>query len=116
MCNWKKKIDNREKRLEKERLRIESEKNAQKRKTTQEQLAPAIKRLGEAYKCHVCLRPATRPASIPHSSMSGDYSTDTWYEDDWSQPGDLFKCTICGEWTCEEDLYKGICKKCAKKL
>jgi hypothetical protein len=116
MSDWRKKIDDREKSLERERLRVEALAEAQKKRAFQEERARKIKLLSETFSCHICRKPATIPAHEIHTKMSGDYSTDSWYEDNWSKPGDLFECVNCHKLACQEHIYKDICQKCAEKL
>lgn len=125
MFDWKGKIDNFEenqraaiksKQSEDQKRKEEIEENA--RKESQKQIDSFIKKLGETFKCHICLTPATKPFSkwIPgRSNCEGD-GTDGYEELDYSKPGNLFLCKICNRWTCEEHLYKNICKECAEKV
>jgi len=131
--NWKKKINDL-----KESERIESElanKNAEKEKieTTKRENEAFVKRqqdeynakkleLGKKFQCHVCGIPAQKPTirkeisgyeSVGYGAPGSPIFCDETY---WDLPSDLERCTICHEWTCEEDLYKGICQSCAEKL
>ncbi|MFH1863863.1 MAG: hypothetical protein ABIJ85_03075 [bacterium] len=119
---WTKKIDDWE-----ERQRIEAERRRQEAEACRLEAIKAekearLQHLGK-FKCHICGMPAGMPArrptgrthEMPHDPGSGSSSV-AEYVDDWSRPGDLFKCNICHKLTCAKHIYKGICQKCAEKL
>jgi hypothetical protein len=95
--DWKKEVDA---RLERERVeRAEVEKKREAEKAYQDR----VRDLGNRFQCCVCGKRATRPL---HRSMAWD----SWV-DDWSQPGDLYKCKADGppHWACDEHYYRGYC-------
>ena len=109
--DWKKKIDDEERarKVEQEKREMKSHEIARREHGVK------VQELGQKFRCHVCNRPAQRPGK---QSVEIRMGIDTSYfeEDDWSKPADLWQCSKCDQWTCEEHIYKGICKECAEKM
>lgn len=125
--SWKKKIDDLEfKKTQEEQRRLQEQKaleDAEKKayeNQKQNELNDKIRILGQNFQCHVCERRATKPGQDAHSGTDygehGIPSYYTYHTDNWSYPGDLFRCSICEKWTCTKCLHKTICKSCAEKL
>lgn len=96
--------------------------DAEKRRKEEDELQRNLKRHLNRFKCAIC----GKASQIPGSKVKSR----TWYntqteedetydetQEDWSRPGDLFKCTqfLCGNWACDEHFAGGYCMKCAKK-
>ncbi|HEX3053056.1 MAG TPA: hypothetical protein VHP83_20525 [Aggregatilineaceae bacterium] len=138
--DWKRKVDERYQQEERRRAqeleeakRRQDEQHAREQAQRDAELAKKVKQLGK-FKCHICGKVSTVPGSEtvsyeepnPRSTTAmqnadGDWLYDDRYvtrsseQDDYSQPGDLQKCSKCGKWTCAEHLYRDICKNCAEK-
>jgi hypothetical protein len=77
------------------------------------------RKLGDSFGCHICQKRASIPTTRTDSyedydEMKDRPTTRTYTFEDWSQPGDLFQCKRCKEWTCEEHLHNGTCQKCGE--
>jgi hypothetical protein len=108
MDDWRKKID---KFREKERLlQEEAKKKAETAKKNNEQESRREQLHG--FRCHIC----HTPARIPGTKYGHDEYGASMPSNDWSIPGDLYRCERCVKWTCKKHLHKGICPECAEKL
>lgn len=59
------------------------------------------------FQCHICGWRSEAPLKEDHFTQAGERTM--WSTTDWHQPGDLFRCRVCGEWTCAADLVEGVC-------
>lgn len=110
MLNWKKKIDDQEER---------EKAKQQQQKALEEAKKIADKNKFKLFRCHICKTFATKP----HRSWNGGeaysgygYVSSGSWDIDFSRPDDLWQCSKCNKWTCEEHIYKGICQICAEKM
>jgi len=106
--DWKKKIDKFKKQ---EEIRLAEEKEKSKIAREKAELEAHLKQI-EHFHCHICNVRAQKPGT--QSGLDDEGSTRFW--DDWSLPGDLWKCELCFRWTCAEHFSNGICQECAEKL
>ena len=116
--DWKKKVgewNTREAELKRvtfdkeQKLLMEQTKAAQK--AEREKL---LTYLGASFQCHICHTPSKQPLIIEGKYVDqgmgcGYMEGDTTH---WNQPGDLWQCNECNEWTCKDDLHNHICKNC----
>ena len=93
--NWKNRVDAEHTRREEE---------AERMSATEKERAMEIHR--QRFKCHVCGKSSEK--MIEATAGGKPYLI--------GYPDDLVKCDKCRELTCEEHIYKGICKTCAEKL
>lgn len=110
MTDWKKKIDEKE-RLEKGSSLTDVQLELQARR--KREFPERLRLLQSKFKCHICGVLPTRPA---RTNFVKDWDGNESSDEDWSEPGNLHKCSICHEWTCSTHLYKGICQICGEKL
>ena len=59
------------------------------------------------FQCHICGARSEGPLTESHYTQAGDRTM--WSTTDWHVPGDLFRCLVCQEWTCADDLVDGVC-------
>lgn len=107
MPDWKKRID----------VHLNKGKNREKLKQIElvrKVLDEKLKLLASRFKCHIsiCNKVATKPATET-SYLGGLFRMDF---NNWDLPGDLYKCSVCDQWTCEDHIYRCICYECANKL
>ena len=81
--------------------------------------AKKVESLGERFKCHVCNVPASEPFKVidtpaTFSAMNQVQIRAAETHNDWSKPGNLYKCSMCKKWTCYDCMQSGICRYCAE--
>jgi len=126
--DWKNKIDELEEHKRKENEQSKKEEELARKKGSEEldernkrERLEKLAELGKNFRCHVCGKISQKPRQKYESSyVNLGYGASEFgegsYFDDWTKPDDLFQCSICHEWTCEEHLHKGVCQECAEKL
>jgi hypothetical protein len=79
--------------------------------------ASQVRELGVKFQCHVCGRPSKEPDTVreEHHRPESELIFSEYVED-WNHPGDLYRCKVCGQWTCRDDYAEGYCKLCASRL
>ncbi len=123
MVDWKGRIDEyKVKKEQEEEEREDAKKRALKEKEELE-TQRLLQELGKKFKCHICKIPSKKPYRSPgrNGEKFSDGEIGFWPDtpegsDQWDKPGDLFKCSNCDKWSCEEHIYKRICMKCAERL
>lgn len=105
---WQQKIDD-----ENEKARIGTrQEGATRAAGEKERIDKIFAEFQQKFRCHVCDKPANYPTEEYIDQGRGfGYS-----ETNWDSPRDLYKCVRCKQWTCQKDIYKGTCRKCAQDL
>lgn len=123
--NWKRDLDREAENQRRERQKLAKQKEeadrqaaiqaeARERQREKERLVEH----GNRFQCHVCGKRSKGPHSYWHNFRSYDPDAadpDGEVRYDWDAPDDLKACSECGKYACEKHIYRGICKKCAKK-
>jgi len=117
--DWKQKIDenNEQKRLAAEQFRKERE--AREKTEHDVEVGVIDKQRMEhlfSFKCHICMTASKIPGTKVEQRSHGEWADTFETVTDWSEPGDLFKCKSCGEWTCINHIYKEVCQTCGERL
>jgi hypothetical protein len=113
MSDWRKKVDDYERKKfeEEQRREKEREKKREAKENASYERRLFLHKL--RFRCCVC----GEASSYPHSySNFDDFHGHSFAGWDWSRPGDLSQCRICGGWACNEHIYNGICQNDAKRL
>jgi hypothetical protein len=66
------------------------------------------------FKCHICGRPSDGPAQTKIISVDQSRGDDDYrnvYGDDWDEPINLIRCSVCNNWSCDDDIAQGVCKR-----
>ena len=130
MKDWKEQVDaflamqerERQRKLEEQARKKEEEwqkRVREQERKQEEEKKKKIENLGRRFKCHYCGRPAREPAQKTFISESRNFEEVYRHEylvDDWSRPGDLWQCSRCNRWFCEEHYHAGYCLNCWKKV
>jgi rubredoxin len=112
--DWKSRIDNWQNHEEEKK----HSNLVQKEKAEQREHERRVAEHQSRFKCNVCGKPSSGPNAII-SRSGGEYGiplSEAIAGYRYDEPTGLEKCTVCGNWTCLEHLYKRICKNCAQKL
>jgi hypothetical protein len=129
MSDWKadieRKLQHKEELLVQQQAKEKEEKRKiQKRRQEQEEreYARKLAAFQGRFKCHVCDKPSTSPGQKVighHFEISYGYEErDRKVEDydyDWNKPENLWHCSVCNKWTCDDCMHRGICRKCYEK-
>lgn len=100
------------KRLDEYLSRKEENERRQKEEQGRREWDEKVKRLSARFRCSICERPSQFPRI--HVSYDADGLTEKYT--DWDRPGDLWECSRCGQWVCEDHIHRWICKNCALEL
>jgi hypothetical protein len=66
----------------------------------------------EDFKCHVC----GKPSPAPNTFLPNPTHPIVPAALDWESPTHLERCVRCHEWTCDDHIYKRVCRTCAETL
>ena len=68
---------------------------------------------GRRFHCHICGKRSVKSGwKWYHDDEPQNGTSSEGQEPDWSVPGDLQTCSVCGKWTCDEDIiYRGSCRR-----
>jgi len=94
--DWQKRIEAKEKKDAEDKRKAEEQKRIDDAKSQELWKQNKLAEHKAKFFCHICRTPSSGPGG--------------WDKDSWDSPTGLTMCSICGKWTCEKDLYHGICK------
>lgn len=123
--SWRDKVDQAdERRRQEERRRREREDEAIARENAaiDRQYERKLEKHQRRFQCHVCGKPSDGPVDKlvgerdEQRDDGSEFRTYGIYEPDWGTPTGLVRCTRCNKLTCDDDIYRGICKTCAERI
>lgn len=116
MTDWKKNVDEAErkrileqdKKEREERERREKEKWEWEKKREEKELAEWKRK----YKCHICGQSTTGPKYAPMDTSYTDRGGHYPSRSGRAHPGGLNQCQHCNKWACGDHWHQGKCQKC----
>lgn len=117
----KRKIDELLKRQEREKAKKREEEENVRSALAKRERERKFEQLGRSFRCHICKKPSVKPATTSYTTIEtnesdrpiGSYET---ISEDFSKPGDMWRCNNCGKWACSEHIYRGICTAHVEKM